>query len=322
MSIKVKNLKKEFKSFKKKPGLFESFKSLFHREYITTEAVKDLSFEIEDGELVGFIGSNGAGKTTTMKMLSGLLHPTSGEVSVSGFTPTERKSDFLKSISLVMGQKNQLWSDISAMDGIILNKEIYEIDDKTFRATLDELLPLLDLEDIINQQVRKMSLGQRMKCELVAALIHKPKILFLDEPTIGLDVIMQKKLRAFLKEYNKKYNATILLTSHYMDDVKEICNRVIMIDKGSLLYDGSIDELTSKHANYKILIPTFNEKVETKNLEQFGEIIKSEEFRAEIKVERSRALSAASEILANFPVDDLDINELRLEDIVEEMFSR
>ncbi|MBP7859921.1 ABC transporter ATP-binding protein, partial [Patescibacteria group bacterium] len=224
-AIKVQNLSKTFKVHKKEEGLIGSVKGLFKREYKTIEAVKNVSFNIEQGELVGFIGPNGAGKTTTLKMLSGLLYPSEGKVKVLGYTPYERKHPFLKQISLVMGQKNQLFWDLPAIETFNLNKEIYEVDTKTYKKTLDELVEMLDIKEILNQQVRKLSLGQRMKCELVASLIHTPKILFLDEPTIGLDVVAQKKLRQFIKEYNEKYNATVILTSHYMGDVKELCKR-------------------------------------------------------------------------------------------------
>jgi len=240
----------------KEPGLRGSFKSLFNRKYYDVKAVDGVSLNIEEGELIGFIGPNGAGKTTTLKVLSGLLYPTSGAVSVLGYTPWERKPEFQKQFSLVMGQKNQLWWDLPAMESFILNKEIYEVPDIQYKKTLDELVELLDVKDFLKIQVRKLSLGQRMKMELIAALIHSPKILFLDEPTIGLDVVMQKKMRDFIKEYNKKYNATIILTSHYMDDVKELCNRVVIIDKGRILFDGALDEIIKKS-----LVKTWHEKV-------------------------------------------------------------
>ncbi|EKD99780.1 MAG: hypothetical protein ACD_22C00174G0001, partial [uncultured bacterium] len=204
-AIQVTNLSKNFKVHKKQPGLKGSFKALFRREYKTIEAVKNVSFEIKQGELVGFIGPNGAGKTTTLKMLSGLLYPSSGEANVLGYKPFERKNPFLKQISLVMGQKNQLWWDLPAIETFNLNKEIYEVSDDKYKQVLGELSEILDVKEVMHQQVRKMSLGQRMKCELIASLIHTPRVLFLDEPTIGLDVVMQKKVREFIKEYNKRY---------------------------------------------------------------------------------------------------------------------
>lgn len=246
--IDVQNLSKTFKIYKKEPGLGGAFKSLFSRKYEQKMAVNDVSFTIEEGELIGFIGPNGAGKTTTLKMLSGLLHPSSGSISVLGSKPFDRKKEFLKEISLVMGQKNQLWWDLPAMDTFLLNKEIYEISDADFNGRVEELSELLDVKEIMHVQVRKLSLGQRMKCELMAALLHQPKILFLDEPTIGLDVVVQEKLRDFIKEYNLKYKATILLTSHYMRDVKHLCKRVVVINYGEIIYDGDLDRLMAEYA--------------------------------------------------------------------------
>lgn len=245
--IEVKNLSKNFRSYQKEPGISGAIKSFFYRKHYDVKAVENISFDIERGELIGFIGPNGAGKTTTLKMLSGLLYPSSGRISVLGSTPFNRKPDFLKQISLVMGQKNQLWWDLPAMDTFLLNKEIYEVSDEDFKTRVEELSELLDVKDILNVQVRKLSLGQRMKCELMAALIHQPKILFLDEPTIGLDVVVQQRLRDFIKEYNEKHKATILLTSHYMRDVKQLCDRVIVINFGSIIYDGDLNALLKKY---------------------------------------------------------------------------
>ncbi len=321
-SIIVKNLSKTYKVHLKKAGLKNSFKSLFKREYKEIKAVQNINFTIKQGEIVGFIGPNGAGKTTTLKMLSGLLYPTSGKGEVLDFTPFERKEDYLKQISLVMGQKNQLWWDLPAIETFNLNKEIYEIPDKQYKEILDELIEMLDIKEVLNQQVRKLSLGQRMKCELAAALIHTPKVLFLDEPTIGLDVVMQKKIREFLKNYNKKHNATIILTSHYMDDVKEVCKRIIMINHGKLFFDGPIEELIRKYANYKILVPVFNEKITKDQLKDIGKIKEFNSHKAIIYVDRDKVSEKASQILARFDVDDLDINEPRLEDIVSERFSK
>src|SRR3989344_6721039 len=221
--ISVKDLKKYYQIHEKEPGIGGTLKSLFNRKYSDAKAVDGISFEIEEGELIGFIGPNGAGKTTTLKVLSGLLYPTSGEARVLGYNPFDRKPQFQKQFSLVMGQKNQLWWDLPALDSFLLNKEIYEVPQAQFDQTLDDLVSMLDLKKVIKIQVRKLSLGQRMKCELVAALLHQPKVLFLDEPTIGLDVVMQQKIREFIKDYNQKYQATIILTSHYMEDVKALC---------------------------------------------------------------------------------------------------
>ncbi|MBI5122750.1 ATP-binding cassette domain-containing protein [Candidatus Roizmanbacteria bacterium] len=296
-------------------------KSLFNRKYYDAKAVDDISFSIDEGELIGFIGPNGAGKTTTLKCLSGLLYPTSGEVSVLGFTPFQRKHAFLKQISLVMGQKNQLWWDLPAIDSFLLNKEIYEISDSDYKKTLDEMTELLDVKDILQVQVRKLSLGQRMKCELIAALIHKPKVLFLDEPTIGLDVVMQQKLRDFVKEYNTRYKATILLTSHYMKDVEQLCERVIIIDHGKVLYDGSLDSIVKKYAKHKSISVVFEKEVPREKLEKLGKIEDMEGNKVVISVPRDKSSYVAATLLEDFPVEDLNIEEPNIEEIIRDVFS-
>jgi len=319
--IKVRSLKKYYQVHEKEPGLAGSLKSLFARKYKNVKAVDGVSFTLSEGEFVGFIGPNGAGKTTTLKCLSGLLYPTSGQVDVLGFDPWERKHPFLKQISLVMGQKNQLWWDLPAMETFILNKEIYEIPDSQFKKTLNELVKLLDVKKVLNVQVRKLSLGQRMKCELIAALLHQPKVLFLDEPTIGLDVVMQKKIRDFIKEYNEKFESTILLTSHYMGDVQELCKRVIIIDKGKIVFDGNLSEIVKKYANHKFLQVVFSEKVEKKDLRKIGKVDKFDFPKATIVVKRSVASVAAAELLQSFPVADLNIEEPSIEAIIREVFT-
>ena len=297
-------------------------KPLVKREYFDAKAVDDISFEIEEGELVGFIGPNGAGKTTTLKCLSGLLYPTNGHVSVLDYIPYERNYDYLKKIALVMGQKNQLWWDLPAQESFILNKEIYDIPDNIFNKTLEELSTLLDVKDVLNVQVRKLSLGQRMKCELITALIHSPKVLFLDEPTIGLDVVMQKKLRDFLKEYNKKYKSTIILTSHYMEDVKELCERVIIIDHGKILYDGKLENIVKEYAKNKFLSIDFSTTVERSKLEKLGNIKEYSETFAVIVVERTKSNKVAAKLLESFPVKDLNIEEPNIEDIIRDVFTK
>lgn len=320
--IKVANLKKYYKVHQKEPGLSGSLKSLFNRKYYDVKAVDNVSFDIGEGELVGFIGPNGAGKTTTLKVLSGLLYPTSGHVSVLGYTPWDRKPAFQKQFSLVMGQKNQLWWDLPAIESFILNKEIYEVPDAQYKKTLDELVELLDVKDILKVQVRKLSLGQRMKMELIAALIHSPKILFLDEPTIGLDVVMQKKMRDFIKEYNKRFNATVILTSHYMDDVKELCQRVVIIDKGKLIFDGALDEIIKKYADHKLITVIFSKNnVELPDLEKLGEVKSFEQPKAVISVKRASAPRIAARILEDFPVADINLEEPQIEDIIREVFT-
>lgn len=319
--ISVSKLKKYYKVHQKEPGLAGSLKSLVSRKYYDVKAVDGVSFEIEEGELIGFIGPNGAGKTTTLKVLSGLLYPTSGAVSVLGFVPWERKPAFQKQFSLVMGQKNQLWWDLPAIESFILNKEIYEVPDDQYKKTLGELVDLLEVKDYLKVQVRKLSLGQRMKLELIAALIHSPKILFLDEPTIGLDVVMQKKMRDFVKEYNKRFNATVILTSHYMDDVKELCKRVVIIDKGKILFDGALEEIIRKFANHKLLTVVFSKNVEASDLKRIGQVKEFDFPKVLISVKRSSASLAAAELLQNFPVADINIEEPQIEDIIREVFT-
>lgn len=297
-----------------------SLRSIFARTYKEVGAVKDVSFTISEGELVGFIGPNGAGKTTTLKCLSGLLYPTSGDISVLGFIPFARKNEFLKQISLVMGQKNQLWWDLPAIDTFLLNKEIYEISDSHYKSTLNELVELLDVKDILNTQVRKLSLGQRMKMELIAALIHQPKVLFLDEPTIGLDVIMQQKMREFIREYNFRYKSTILLTSHYMEDVKELCKRVIVIDHGKIIFDGNLSDIVKKHATHKQITVIFEESIDVKKLASIGEIKFIELPKVIFSVSREQSNKVAAHLLEQFPVADINIEEPDIEDIIRTVF--
>jgi viologen exporter family transport system ATP-binding protein len=246
MLIDVQHLTKEYRTHKRQGGLMASLRSVFRRQYETARAVDDLSFAIDAGERVGFLGPNGAGKTTTLKVLSGLLHPTSGTVRVGGHEPRRRETAFLKMITLVMGQKQQLLWDLPPIDTFLMNRAIYDIPKKQFEETLSELTTLLDLGDLAQKPTRQLSLGERMKCELTAALLHRPKVLFLDEPTIGLDVSMQASLREFIRSYNERFSATVLLTSHYMDDVTALCPRVIVIDKGRLTYDGDLRELVHR----------------------------------------------------------------------------
>ena len=246
--IEVRNLSKTFKIYKKKLGVKGSLENLFRREYEQLEAVKEISLNISKGEFVGLIGPNGAGKTTTLKCLSGLIKPTSGEISVLGFNPIERKREYLKRISFVMGNKSQLWWDLPAMETLELTKVIYDIPQEDYNNRVEELIELLDLKKLSSRPVRELSLGQRMKFELINSLIYIPEVIFLDEPTLGLDIVMQERIRGFLKKYNKKYGSTIILTSHYMADVESLCSRVILINKGMVLFDGTIKKLKEKYS--------------------------------------------------------------------------
>lgn len=320
-AITVSGLTKQFSLYKKSPGLGGAVKSVFKRTYTPFVAVENVSFTIEAGELVGFIGPNGAGKTTTLKMLSGLLYPTSGKITVLGYAPFERKPEFLKSISLVMGQKNQLWWDLPPMESFLLNKDIYGVPEGKFRQVLDELVDLMDIKDVLNVQVRNLSLGQRMKCELIAQLLHSPRILFLDEPTIGLDVIMQKKLREFIREYNRRYQATVILTSHYMDDVKELCKRVIVIDHGQILFDGRLDDVIKKYSRTKFLSLILNEPVPAERFVNNGKIVSYEGTDVKLEVPRENSNEIASRLLREFPVADLNIEEPPIEEIIRTLFT-
>lgn len=319
--IEVKGLSKTYEYYKKQAGLVNSLKSLFHREKLFTDAVKDINITIEEGEIIGFLGPNGAGKTTTLKMLSGILYPSGGEAKVLGYTPWMRQKEFQMQFALVMGQKNQLWWDLPAMESFILNKEIYEISDEQFKKTLDELSELLDIKDILDVPVRKLSLGQRMKAELVAALIHSPKVLFLDEPTIGLDVVSQNNIRNFLKEYNRTKKTTIILTSHYMEDVEALCERVVIINYGTIIYDGALKQLTDEYANKKILEVTFTEKVKPSAFEAMGMLKETSPERIVLEIDKSEVKTIASKILNDYPVDDILINEIGVEEVIRNIFT-
>jgi ABC-2 type transport system ATP-binding protein len=318
--ISVKNLKKEFKVYEKDPGFIGSLKSLVKRKAKLVTAVDSVSFEINEGELLGFIGPNGAGKTTTLKCLSGLLYPDHGTISVMGFQPFERDHQFLKQISLVMGQKNQLWWDLPAQETFKLIKEIYEIEDKKYQKNLKKLVEMLEIEDVLQVQVRKLSLGQRMKCELIAALLHSPKVLFLDEPTIGLDVVMQKKIRQFISDYNQEYQATIILTSHYMEDVKRLCKRVLVINHGRIIYDGLLEDLIKIYADYKVISLTYLEKINKSVLIKYGKITNYNDQKATLHVPRKNALELSSRILDKLPIEDFYIQEPDIEEVIRKMF--
>lgn len=322
IAIETNNLRKEYKVHQKEPGLMGSLRSLVNREFKITTAVKGINISIQEGELVGFIGPNGAGKTTTLKMLSGLLYPTSGKASVLGFTPWERKKEFLKQFSLVMGQKAQLWWDLPLYDSLLLQRDIYEMNDKDFKESLAELTELLDLEEFLKVQVRRLSLGQRMRGELAAAFIYRPKVLFLDEPTIGLDIVVQKKIREFVKAYNKKYKATIILTSHYLDDVRELCDRVIIIDHGDKMFDGATNDLMAQHVDHKSIVLSFSKEVQQNDLEQYGKVVDFTPLKASVHVKRGETSQVASALLSRFPVNDIVIEEPSLENVVRELFTK
>ena len=320
--IDVHNLVKHYRVHRKAPGFMGSLKSFMRRRYREVKAVDGIDFSIAEGEVVGFLGPNGAGKTTTLKVLSGLLHPTAGRVRILGFTPYERRSAFLKQITLVMGQKNQLNWDLPAMETFIVNQAIYDIAEADFHRTLDELTDLLDLAPLIDKQVRKLSLGERMKCELAAALLHRPRILFLDEPTIGLDVVMQTRIRQFVAEYNRRHGATVMLTSHYMADVTALCRRVIVIDHGRLIYDGDLKVMTARMAPYKVLKLMLRRPVACADLSPYGTVETCNGLRAVIRVPRETATRAAAQLLGSVEVEDVTIEEPPVEEIVSDLFDR
>jgi ABC-2 type transport system ATP-binding protein len=320
--IFVDHLCKYYQVHQKEPGLLGSLKSFVNRKYSDVKAVDDISFAIDAGEIVGFLGPNGAGKTTTLKVLSGLLYPTSGVVRVLDFVPSERRADYLRQITLVMGQKQQLNWDLPAMETFLVNAAIYEIPDDQFKKTLDDLTELLELAPLLKKQVRKLSLGERMKCELAAALLHRPKVLFLDEPTIGLDVTMQTKIRQFIAEYNERYRATIILTSHYMADVTALCKRVIVIDHGKLLYDGDLQALAEKIAPHKLIRIEFSQTPNGHRLEEYGEVVKLRGQRAELLVPRDATSDVAARMLSELPIADVTIEEPPIEDVITRVFEQ
>ena len=313
--VSVKNLSKTFRIFKSK-----GFSSLFNRKYEDIKAVDDISFDVYREEFVGFIGQNGAGKTTTLKCLTGLLTPDSGKVEVLGFDPKKRKHEFLSDIALVMGNKSQLWWELPAIETFKLNKEIYEVSDEKFEDIVLEMVELLGIEEVVNIPVRKLSLGERMKCEIVASLIHTPELLFLDEPTLGLDVVSQQRLRDFLREYNKRYKASIVLTSHNMEDIKDLCKRVIIIDKGKKIYDGKVDDLARNFVKSKEIVFSLSSVATHKEIEKVGKIIEFSGLSGIISVPRESVASASSKLLNTFQVEDLNIQEPSLEYIVKELF--
>ncbi|MBI1756813.1 MAG: ATP-binding cassette domain-containing protein [Fimbriimonas ginsengisoli] len=321
-AIEVEQLRKTYVSHKKAPGVWGGIRSLFSREKNEVEAVKDISFSIGQGEMVGFLGPNGAGKTTTLKMLSGILFPTSGTARVLGYTPSDRKPSMLRKISLVMGNKMQLWWDLPAMDSFLVLKELYEVEDSAFKKRSEFLIETLSLADKVNTQVRKLSLGERMKCELVAALLHSPQIVFLDEPTIGLDVVSQKRIRDFLKELHREDNCTILLTSHYMQDVEELCERVIVIDRGALIYEGTLDSLTRQFSPMRRLQFTFGECPAAEALAKYGKVVESDECSAVVEVERDKVPAVAAAILTRFAVEDVSIGDVDIEEVVRDLFTQ
>jgi viologen exporter family transport system ATP-binding protein len=323
-AIEVSGLTKAFRTYKKQPGFAGAVKGLWRRQYEQTVAVKDVNFQVEPGELVGFLGPNGAGKTTTLKMLSGLLYPTSGSAKVLGYVPWNREDGYRRQFALLLGQKNQLWWDLPARESLDLNAKIYGISEAELEKTVTEMTELLGVKDKLNVSVRELSLGERMKMELIASLLHRPKILFLDEPTIGLDVISQKTVREFLREHNAKNKTTILLTSHYMADIQELCKRVIIIDKGTIFFDGRLEEVLDRFADFKLITIQCEGGADCPNesLSKYGEVVEQAQGRIQLKVKRDRVIPVCKALLDELPVTDIDIQEVPIEEVIRKIFAR
>jgi ABC-2 type transport system ATP-binding protein len=324
--ILARDLKKHFKVHRRPPGLRSALRSLFRRRYETVKAVDGVSFRIEPGERVGFLGPNGAGKTTTLKVLSGLLHPTSGDVEVAGHVPARREEAFLRAITLVMGQKQQLIWDLPPAETFAMNRAVFGVPADQYRETIDELTALLGLAELVTKPTRQLSLGERMKCELAAALLHRPTTLFLDEPTIGLDVSMQAAMRDFIRAYNERHGATVILTSHYMDDVVALCPRVIVIDRGVLVHDGDLKALVRRIKPHKRVSITVGDGADVAKIDaalaRLGPVERRDGVRVVIQLRESELATAVPYLLANVPVVDLSIEDPPLEDVMRELFAR
>jgi ABC-2 type transport system ATP-binding protein len=319
-TIVATDLSKIYRTYKKRSGLVGALQGLIRRDFEETRAVDRVSFSIEQGEFVGFLGPNGAGKTTVLKMLSGLLVPTSGSASVLGFTPWERKPEFKRQFSLVLGQKNSLWWDLPARESLELNRVIYQIPRPTYEKTVDELVELLDVRDKLNVMVRELSLGERMKMELISAFLHQPKILFLDEPTIGLDVVSQKNVREFLRHHSAQRKTSTILTSHYMQDIAELCRRVLIIDHGRVFFDGELSDIIEQFSGHKYLQFTF--RFTTPYQVSWGEIVSKSGMSITLKVPREKVTDICQDILATGNVQDFSVEEEPIEDIIREIFER
>lgn len=320
--IEIKNLAKSYRVYQKKEGLREAFRGLFHRDYKTVDAVKNVNLKVERGEFVAFLGPNGAGKTTTLKLLSGVIYPTSGQATVMGFTPWERSLEYRRRFALVMGQKNQLWWDLPAQESFRLNQKIYRLETNQFESTLDRLTSLLDVKKLLGRPVRELSLGERMKMELIAALLHDPEVLFLDEPTIGLDVIAQHKIQQFLKQYQEERGITILLTSHYMKDVAALCKRVVVIAEGSVQYDGSLDGIVDVFSKDKIVTLELEEGQSDAGLERFGTIETRNLPKVALRCERTRVSQILTQILNEYTIADVAVEDPPLEEVIAKLYSQ
>ena len=319
--IEVESLTKTFQVARREGGFRAALGSLFNRQYREVRAVDGVSFGIDAGEVVGFLGPNGAGKTTTLKMLAGLLHPTAGDARILDHTPWRRERDYLRRISMVMGQRSQLAWDLPAMDSFLLHMAVYELDKSAARKTLDELIAMLDIQGVLDKQVRQLSLGERMKCEICVSLLHQPAVMFLDEPTLGLDITMQSRIREFIADYNRRFGATILLTSHYMADVTALCKRLIVIDKGKLLYDGPLADLGAKLAPFKVIAIELTGAIDGYDFDSLGHVVAKEERKVTLRIDKDQAASVTSRLLADLPVLDLTIEDPPIEDVIRRVFA-
>ena len=320
--IEIKGLRKAYRVYQKKEGLVASLRGLFHREFNEIEAVREIDLSVEKGEFVAFLGPNGAGKTTTLKLLSGVISPTSGEATVMGHVPWVRENEYRRKFALVMGQKNQLWWDLPAQESFRLHQQIYNVDAKQFDQTRDKITELLGVTHLLSQPVRELSLGERMKMELIAALLHSPQVLFLDEPTIGLDVVAQHAIQEFLKEYQQQNETTILLTSHYMKDIAALCQRVVIIANGLIRYDGSLSGIVDRFSGSKVVTLQFAGDEVPEDLERYGEVLGIEKPRARIRVQRQEVARMLASVLDRCSIADVSVEDPPLEEVIAEFFSQ
>jgi len=320
-AIEVHNLTKTYRVYRKAEGVMASVTGLFKRDYKVVEAVREVSFSLEAGEMVAFLGPNGAGKTTTLKLLSGLIYPTGGDARVLGYIPWKREHAYRRRFSLVMGQKNQLWWDLPAQESFQLHKEIYRIEPDQFRRRLDELVDLLEVRKLLDQPVRELSLGERMRMELIAALLHSPEVLLLDEPTIGLDVVSQRKVQEFLRFYQEQQQITVILTSHYMKDVEALCERAVIINEGEIKHDGPIADIVDRFSRHKIVSLQFAGSELPPDLDRFGRVIESRPPRVKLEVDRQQVPEVLSSLLSTHTIEDVGVQDRPLEDVIAEMFT-
>jgi ABC-2 type transport system ATP-binding protein len=321
-TIEVDQLSKSYRVYQKKEGLREAIRGLFRREFKIVEAVRGISLRVEAGEFVAFLGPNGAGKTTTLKLLSGVISPSAGNATVMGFVPWQRKLEYRRRFALVMGQKNQLWWDLPAQESFRLHQQIYGIDEKDFGRNLGELTSMLEVRSLLGRPVRELSLGERMKMELITALLHTPEVLFLDEPTIGLDVIAQRSIQQFLKHFQEERRTTILLTSHYMKDVAALCRRVVVIAKGTIQYDGSLTGIVDEFSSSKLVTLVLGESQTIDGLERFGEVVDVALPRVILKCGRHQVSQVLAAILNQYQVDDIAVEDPPLEEVIAQLFHR